>query len=98
MKETKDWAKMVDQFVESDRNYFDFNINRAAELDGSSKAPSMEAIDSTVDTVARLFIWSRIKRAVIEAEEKGTPKPEDILDLINNLTIRVTVDDGASNE
>ena len=79
---------LMHQWVADRKNYFDFSINRPKEqpgIDNDTLAPSMKAIDNVTSAI-KAYILARITHRM------------DVGDDHQNMTIRVTVDDGTERK
>ena len=85
--------KVIQEFLKEKRNYYDFVINR--NEDDPAIAPSMEAINQTVDGLIKAFIYARLVR---EGRKMGDITEEKISELLSSMNVRVTVDEGTSAE
>ena len=85
--------EVIKHFLQEKRNYYDFVINR--NEDDPAIAPSMEAINQTVDGLVKAFIYSRLDR---EGKKMGTISHEKISESLSRMSVRVTVDEGTSAE
>jgi len=80
----EDSGYLVHLWVSDLKNYFDFELDRPEkqpETDNDKKAPSMESIN-TVTTAIEMYILSRLTHRIAIGGDH------------QNMTIRVTVDDG----
>ena len=79
---------LMNQWVNDRKNYFDFRINRPKEQPGNDNdklAPSMKSIDDVLCSI-KAYVLARITHRM------------NVGDDYQNMTIRITVDDGTERK